>query len=401
MTTRIIEPRGRGFLLFDSHPVGCEQIVADMAGRVWPVSEPRDEKRPVALVIGSSSGYGVAATVAGICRAGVQGIGLCLEKPPTERRTASAGWYRTVATAALAAKAGSDFTFLNGDAFADATKDEVLGLIAERFGGVDYLIYSVAAPRRTDPLTGRTHQSVIQPLGSGHGTKTLDFSGDAPALKQIWIEPATEEEAADTVKVMGGEDWALWVEALNDRGLLRQGFTTVALTYIGSHLTSAIYRQGTIGAAKSHLEETAATLRDTLSAVGGRALTSVNGAAVTQASSAIPGIALYLSFLRAVLGEGLRSPLEQSVDLWDRLTGVKPLELDAQGRIRLDGWELDPAVQAAVTERWEAATSDNLTELADPHWFLDEVNRLYGFDVPGVDYTQQCEPDLPWPTGPR
>jgi enoyl-[acyl-carrier protein] reductase / trans-2-enoyl-CoA reductase (NAD+) len=399
MTERLIEPRGRGFLLFDSHPAGCEKIVGDMWDRVAPaIPDKKAERRPVALIIGSSAGYGMAATIAGIRRYGLDGVGLCFERPPTERRTATAGWYRTIATAELAAKAGRDWSFVNGDAFADTTKEQVLDLLAERFGGIDYLIYSVAAPRRTDPITGQTHQSVIQSLGAGYSTKTLDVSGDEPALKEIWVEPGSDTERADTIKVMGGEDWALWVDALAGRGLLRPGFTTVALSYIGSHLTAPIYRDGTIGAAKAHLEETALTLNGDLAASGGRAMTSVNGAAVTQASTAIPGIALYVSLLRGALGEAMQSPLQQSVELWDRLTGAQPLALDEKDRIRLDWWELHDVSQEEVTERWNSAAPETIGDLADIEWFASEVRRLYGFDVPGVDYTQPSEPDLPWPT---
>lgn len=398
MTARLIEPKGRGFLLFDSHPAGCAKIVADMRDRIAPAISGQAGRRPVVLIIGSSAGYGMAATVAGIGRYGMHGVGLCFERPPTVRRTATAGWYRTAATAELAAVAGSDFSFVNADAFADDTKDHVLDLIAKKFGGIDYLIYSVAAPRRTDPLTGQSHQSVIQPIGKGYSTKTLDFSGEVPSLTERWIEPATAAERADTIKVMGGEDWALWVDALDGRGLLRTGFTSVALSYIGSHLTAPIYRDGTIGAAKADLEDTAITLNAKLRALGGRALTSVNGAAVTQASTAIPGVALYLSLLRGVLGEAMQSPLAQSVELWDQLTGAQTLRLDEQGRLRLDWWELHPLVQEQVTERWKAITSATVGDLADLCWFGGEVRRLYGFDVPGVDYAQPCEPDLLWPT---
>ncbi|MGJ6969444.1 enoyl-[acyl-carrier-protein] reductase FabV [Streptosporangium sp. G11] len=399
MTERLIEPRGRGFLLFDSHPAGCEKIVGDMWDRVAPATAAtKAERRPVALVIGSSAGYGMATTIAGIRRYGLDGVGLCFERPPTERRTATAGWYRTIATAGLAAKAGRDWSFINGDAFADDTKTQVLDLLGERFGGIDYLIYSVAAPRRVDPVTGQTHQSVIQPLGAGYSTKTLDVSDDKPALKEIWVEPGSDTERADTIKVMGGEDWALWVDALAERGLLRPGFTTVALSYIGSHLTAPIYRDGTIGAAKAHLEETALTLNGDLAGVGGRAMTSVNGAAVTQASTAIPGIALYVSLLRGVLGEAMQSPLQQSVELWDRLIGAQALDLDDHGRIRLDRWEWDPLIQEQVTERWGAVDGATIGDLADIDWFTSEVRRLYGFDVAGVNYSAPSEPDLLWPT---
>ena len=221
-------------------------------------------------------------------------------------------------------------------------------------------------------------------------------------LRDITVEPATEEETVGTVAVMGGEDWARWVTALAERGLLRDGFATVALTYIGSSLTSAIYRDGTIGAAKAHLEATALDLSDQLAAVGGRALTSVNGAAVTQASTAIPGIALYVSLLRATLGDRLQSPIEQSVHLWDQLTGAAPLDLDPEGRIRLDRWELLPEVQADVAQRWQSATTETIGSVADVDWFRAQFRALYGFDVPGVDYTRPADPDLPWPgAGPE
>ncbi len=397
MAERVISPTGRGFLLLDSHPAGCERTVADMRARVPANPTGPPGQRPVALVIGSSSGYGLAATVAGLVRYGINGVGIAFEKAPG-RRTATAGWYRTIATAGLAAELGSDMTFVNGDAFADTTKDEVIDHIAKRFGGLDYLIYSVAAPRRADPRNGQTYQSVIKTLGHPTTTRTLEFDSDGtPVLRDITVEPATEEETAGTVAVMGGEDWARWVTALAERGLLRDGFATVALTYIGSSLTSAIYRDGTIGAAKAHLEGTALDLSGQLAAVGGRALTSVNGAAVTQASTAIPGIALYVSLLRATLGDRLQSPIEQSVHLWDQLTGAAPLDLDPEGRIRLDRWELLPEVQSDVAQRWESATTDTIGSVADVDWFRAQFRALYGFDVPGVDYTQPVDPDLPWP----
>ena len=253
-------------------------------------------------------------------------------------------------------------TFINGDAFADTTKDEVIDHIAKRFGGLDYLIYSVAAPRRTDPRNGETYQSVIKTLGSPTTTRTLEFDADgAPVLKDVTVEPATEAETAGTVQVMGGEDWARWVTALAERGLLRDGFATVALTYIGSEPHQRDLprrhdrcREGASGSVRPSISATSS------SSVGGRALTSVNGAAVTQASTAIPGIALYVSLLRATLGDRLQSPIEQSVHLWDQLTGAAPFDLDPEGRIRLDRWELLPEVQSEVAQRWESATPETI-----------------------------------------
>jgi enoyl-[acyl-carrier protein] reductase/trans-2-enoyl-CoA reductase (NAD+) len=396
MSERVVKPTGLGFLLLDSHPTGCFRGVERMRAEVPPPDSP-PARRPTALVIGSSAGYGLATTITGLVRHGIHGAGIGFERPPG-RRSGTAGWYRTIATAELAADLGSDFSFLNADAFADTTKAETLDLLAKRFGGIDHLIYSVAAPRRTDPRTGDTHQSVIKPLGTPHTTRTLEFGSDGtPHLREVTVEPATEAEAAATVRVMGGDDWTRWIVALAERGLLRDGFRTVALTYIGSSLTSRLYREGTIGAAKADLEATAATLTERLAPMGGRAYTSVNGAAVTQASTAIPGIALYVSLLRGVLGDRLQSPVEQSVRLWDQLTGARPLDLDETGRIRLDGWELDASVQAAVTERWQTITPASVTDLADTPWFRSQFRALYGFDVPGIDYTAPVETDLAWP----
>ncbi|MBV9011004.1 MAG: enoyl-[acyl-carrier-protein] reductase FabV [Pseudonocardiales bacterium] len=396
MTTRIISPTGRGFLLLDSHPTGCAENVAEMWSQVRPLDA---HHHPVALIIGSSAGYGLAATIVGLARYGICGVGVCYEKSWSARRTATAGWYRTIATSRMAAKVGTHMEFVNADCFADPTKTEVLDLLAQRFGPVDYLIYSVAAPRRADPVSGDTYRSVIKPIGQAYRTKTLIFDDDgAPLLREIEVPAAEDDDVTGTVKVMGGEDWARWVDALEERGLIRPGFQTVALSYIGSDVTSAIYRRGTIGAAKEHLEKTATTLNARLaSGPGGRALISVNGAAVTQSATAIPGIALYIGLLRGVMGEAMDSPIGQFTELWDQLVGTKRLELDDHGQIRLDQWELARDVQRELAARWQAATPENITTIADIDWFRDEVRRLYGFAVPGVDYDQPVDPDLAWP----
>ncbi|MDN3059385.1 enoyl-[acyl-carrier-protein] reductase FabV [Streptomyces sp. SRF1] len=401
MSERVIAPRNRGFLYLDSHPGGCLQLVADMWQAVPdPAPAPADRERPVALVLGSSAGYGLAATIAGLKRAGIRGIGVCFEKEPTERRSATAGWYRTAATAGLARQVGADMAWLNGDAFSDTTKDQVAELLAQRYSSrLDYLIYSVAAPRRTDPDTGASYASVLKPIGAPHRTKTLVFEDGAPVIREVESAPAEGDDIEQTVAVMGGADWERWIDHLADRGLLADGFTTAALSYIGSPLTAAIYRQGTIGAAKGHLEATARTLNERLDKlVGGRAVTSVNGAAVTQSSTAIPGIALYIGLLRGVLGESLVPPVGQLTDLWDQLTGATPLVLDDDGRVRLDTWELTDDVQAAVANRWHQATTATISDLADLDWFHAEVQRLYGFSVPGIDYHAAVETDIPWPT---
>jgi enoyl-[acyl-carrier protein] reductase/trans-2-enoyl-CoA reductase (NAD+) len=400
VSERVLIPRNRGFLFLDSHPAGCRQLVADM----WqacpaPAGVPEGDG-PVALVIGSSAGYGLAATLAGLKRAGIRGIAVSFEKAPTVRRTATAGWYRTAATADIARTAGRDLVFLNGDAFSDSIKDQVADLIEQRFGGrLDYLIYSVAAPRRTDPDTGTTYASVLKPIGRANRTKTLVFDDEGlPEVREVETGPAEGDDVEQTVAVMGGADWERWIDHLAGRGLLADKFATAALSYIGSSLTAAIYRQGTIGVAKAHLEATAHTLNERLDkTVGGRAVTSVNGAAVTQSSTAIPGIALYTGLLRGVLGENLVPPIRQLAALWDQLTGATPLALDDEGRIRLDTFELTDDVQTAVAERWETATTATIADLADLDWFRAEVRRLYGFSVPGIDYTVPVATDVLWP----
>ncbi|MDT0306458.1 enoyl-[acyl-carrier-protein] reductase FabV [Streptomyces sp. DSM 44917] len=403
MSERVVAPRHRGFLYVDAHPAGCRRVVEDMWQAVPAAAPAPEAERPVALIIGSSAGYGLAATVAGLRRAGIRGVAVCFEKEPTGRRTGTAGWYRTAATAELArqaGQAGQEMVFLNGDAFGDDLKERVATLIEERFGGrLHHLVYSVAAPRRTDPDTGATYSSVLKPVGGPHRTKTLLFEdGDVPVVREVEAAAAQGDDVEQTVNVMGGADWERWIAHLAGRGLLAEGFATVALTYIGSPLTAALYRQGTIGAAKAHLEATAGILHERLEKlVGGRAFTSVNGAAVTQSSTAIPGIALYTGLLRGVLGEGLVPPAAQLSALWDDLTGAAPLPVDGEGRVRLDTWELEEEVQAAVTRRWELATTESIAELADVDWFLGEVRRLYGFAVPGIDYDRPVETAVPWP----
>ncbi|TDD61396.1 enoyl-[acyl-carrier-protein] reductase FabV [Kribbella antibiotica] len=389
MSERVVKPVGRGFLFLDSHPAGCTQVARNLAASV----EPRPADRRVALVIGSSSGYGLATTIAGLAQFGIDGIGIAFEKDATARRTATAGWYRTVETAALAAELGRDFTFVNADAFADTTKTEVLDLIAEKFGKIDHLVYSVAAPRRTDPRNGETYQSALKTIGEPYTTKSLAYDGTEPQLTEVTVDPASEDDLAQTVKVMGGEDWARWITALQERDLLNEGFNTVALTYIGSDITGPIYRQGSIGTAKADLEQTALTLAKD----GFTAHTSVNGAAVTQASSAIPGIGLYTSLLHKTLGDAMQTPMQQSVSLWAQLTGETPLDLDEENRIRLDRWELTPEVQTDVHAAWQSVTPETIADLADHEWFYAEIRRLYGFDVPGVDYDAEVEVDVPWP----
>ncbi|MGW2872310.1 enoyl-[acyl-carrier-protein] reductase FabV [Kitasatospora sp. NPDC001225] len=396
MSIQQITPKQRGYLIVNSHPAGSEATVDRQWRRIEPAAATG--RAPVVLVLGASAGYGQAILLAGLRRHGVRGIGVAYEGAATERRTATAGWYRTAATSALAEGSGGDVTFLNADAYADATRAEVLKLLAERYGPVDHLVYSLASPRRTDPATGEVHHSVIKPIGSPYTSPSLLFDDGAPQVGTVDLAPADEAERAATVKVMGGEDWGLWVRALAEADLLAPGFTTVALSYVGSEITAPVYRQGTIGAAKEHLEATARELQTGVLADRGRAFTVVAGAAVTQASTAIPSIALYTSLLRNVLGEdGWRTTDDQAVDLWEQLTGAKEPALDDRGRIRLDGWELDPAVQDRVRELWADPAAALAADPAGAAWFYNQFRQLYGWDVPDVDYTVGVETSVPWP----
>ncbi|MBT2457114.1 enoyl-[acyl-carrier-protein] reductase FabV [Streptomyces sp. ISL-86] len=397
MSLRQIEPKQRGFLVVNSHPEGAAQTVH----RMWDGIPARSGgRRPVALILGHSAGYGLATLLAGLRQHGIRGIGVAFEAADTGRRTATAGWYRTEATAQLAAAADHDIRFVNTDAFSADAKTEIADLLEQHYGQVDYLVYSLAAPRRTDPATGIVHHSVIKPLGAPYEAPALDFSGTDPQVSRARIAAGTEDEARATVAVMGGDDWHLWVRALAARQLLADGFTTVALTYVGSEVTAPVYRQGTIGAAKEHLEQTAHDLNSStlLKEKDGRAFTVVAGAAVTQASSAIPSIALYTAFLRTVLGEaGFRTTTEQAIDLWDQLEGRTPLVLDEAGRIRLDGWELDDQVQDRVRRLWADPERGLEEARSGADWFMSQVQELYGWGVDGTVYGQPVETDVPWP----
>jgi enoyl-[acyl-carrier protein] reductase / trans-2-enoyl-CoA reductase (NAD+) len=406
MTARVLRPEGKGFIFLDAHPVGCASTVDSMIGEATLAgapsrSESAEPAGPRALIIGSSAGYGLAATVAGLFGHAAHVIGVCFERPATARRSASAGWYRTATLVSRATAAGLLFEPVNGDCFDPAVRANVLDRAAAAVGQIDVLIYSVAAPRRTDPADGVVYHSAVKPIGVAYRTRNVAFA-DGVVLRESVHEPATHAEIEATVKVMGGEDWAAWVADAASRGLLAPGFQTAALTYVGSQLTAPIYRHGTIGRAKDHLEATAAELTSgVLPGVGGTALTCVHCAAVTQSSLAIPGISLYLSMLRSVARVQAESPVAQSNRLWEYLTGGAGGATDSQGRLRLDEWELSADVQAELRSRWQASTEDLASGLADLDWFRRQIWQLYGFDVPGVDYSQPVETEVPWPAGPQ
>lgn len=390
----VVTPRMKGFLALSAHPAGCARNVA---GWVESVAMPKRDGAatlPV-LVIGSSTGYGLASSIVAGFRYHAPVIGVCLERPANGRRTASAGWYNVAAHHDQAQAAGLDLRTFNADCFSTATKDQVIEELRRDYGSLGTLIYSVAAPVRTLPDSGETARSVIKPLGQAFRTKTIQL--DTGQVIEVDLAPATPDETEATRHVMGGDDWRLWVEALRDAELLADGFRTVAYTYVGADLTAPIYRSGTIGSAKEHLETTARALDVDLEAVGGSARTSVNSAAVTQAAAAIPAVPLYVSLLLSVtrdLGVPFEEPAAQIARLWDGIAN-NCLEVDGEGRIRLDTWELHPDVQDEISRRWSLLDDQTIATLADIEGFRRRFRQLFGFDVDGIDYETPVDVDVP------
>ncbi|MDP5200532.1 enoyl-ACP reductase FabV [Flavobacterium sp. DG2-3] len=381
----IIEPRMRGFICLTAHPTGAEQNVKNQIEYVKSKGEIAGAKK--VLVIGASTGFGLASRITSAFGSGASTIGVFFEKPPVEGKTASPGWYNSAAFEKEAHKAGLYAKSINGDAFLNEIKRETLDLIKADLGQVDLIIYSLASPVRTNPNTGVTHRSVLKPIGQTFTNKTVDFH--TGKVSDVSIAPANEEDIENTVAVMGGEDWAMWIEALKNENLLAEGATTVAYSYIGPALTEAVYRKGTIGRAKDHLEATAFTISDSLESLGGKAYVSVNKALVTQASSAIPVIPLYISLLYKIMKEeGIHEGcIEQIQRLFqDRLYNGSEVPVDEKGRIRIDDWEMREDVQAKVAKLWEEATTESLPEIGDLAGYRSDFLNLFGFEVPGVDY---------------
>ncbi|MFC4479274.1 enoyl-ACP reductase FabV [Flavobacterium chungangensis] len=381
----IIEPRMRGFICLTAHPTGAEQNVKNQIEYVKSKGEIAGAKK--VLVIGASTGFGLASRITSAFGSGASTIGVFFEKPPVEGKTASPGWYNSAAFEKEAHKAGLYAKSINGDAFSNEIKRETLDLIKADLGQVDLIIYSLASPVRTNPNTGVTHRSVLKPIGQTFTNKTVDFH--TGKVSDVSIAPANEEDIENTVAVMGGEDWAMWIDALKAENLLAEGATTVAYSYIGPALTEAVYRKGTIGRAKDHLEATAFTIEDSLKSIGGRAFVSVNKALVTQASSAIPVIPLYISLLYKIMKEeGIHEGcIEQIQRLFqDRLYNGSEVPVDEKGRIRIDDWEMREDVQEKVAKLWLEATTETLPEIGDLAGYRSDFLNLFGFEVPGVDY---------------
>ncbi|MHA8094411.1 enoyl-ACP reductase FabV [Aquirufa lenticrescens] len=385
----IIEPRMRGFICLTSHPKGCEKNVLNQIDYVKSKGAIDGPKK--VLVIGASTGFGLASRITSAFGSDAATIGVFFEKAPAEGKTASPGYYNSLAFEAAAGKAGLYAKSINGDAFSNEVKEQTIDLIKADLGQVDLVIYSLASPVRQHPVTGVLHRSVLKPIGDTFTDKTVDFH--TGIVSDVTITPCSDEDIANTVEVMGGEDWQMWMDALLNAGVLAEGAMTVAYSYIGPKVTEPVYRKGTIGMAKDHLEATAFKITDDLAKIGGKAFVSVNKALVTQASSAIPVIPLYISLLYKIMkAEGTHEGcIEQIQRLFSaRLYTNGSIPVDEKGRIRIDDWEMNPEVQKEVAELWKGATTENLTAIGDLAGYKSDFLNLFGFGIDGVDYAAEA-----------
>ena len=388
----IIRPRIRGYICTTAHPDGCRSLVNEQIARArGQAGKPAAASQSV-LVLGGSGGYGLASRIDWAFRTGAKTLCLSFEKEPSNDATATAGWYNNQAFDRAANASGLYARSLNADAFADETKEQVAQIVRDDLGGLDVLIYSLASPVRKD-LDGTVFRSAIKPIGRSVRLKTLQV--EKGVVHEIEVPPATDEEIYSTIKVMGGQDWERWVAHLQAKHLLNPGFKTVAYTYIGSDLTWPVYWEGTLGKAKEDLDRAAQTMRGALEQVSGDARVAVLKAVVTQASSAIPAIPLYVSLLFKVMKEqGVHEDCLQNVSRLFRswVAGDGLVETDESGRLRVDDWELRQDIQVEVRRRWTAAHTDNIMELSDLGGFRRDFLRIFGFAVDGVDYESEVSP---------
>ena len=390
----IIKPRVRGFLCITTHPEGCRENVNRQIRHVQSQGPIEGGPKRV-LVLGASTGYGLASRITAAFGAGASTLGVFFEKPGTERKPGTAGWYNAAAFHSAADEAGLYAKSINGDAFSDDVKARVIDLIKEDLGAIDLVVYSLAAPRRTHPKTGVVHTSTLKPIGSDTVQKGVNT--DKEEIQEYHLEAANQDEIDNTVAVMGGEDWQMWIEALDEAGVLAEGAKTTAYTYIGEKITWDIYWHGTIGAAKKDLDKRVVDIRERLAAHGGDARVSVLKAVVTQASAAIPAMPIYLAILFKVMKA--RGEHEGCIEQVNRLfrdslygTATGP---DVDGRLRADNLELNPEVQAEVAEIWAQINTDNLKTLSDFDGYRQEFLQLFGFEVDGVDYDADVNPEVP------
>ena len=404
MPESIVKPKIRGFISLTSHPAGCAENIHSQIKQIESqmLSEHTDRTMRNTLVIGSSTGYGLGAALTACFGYKANTLGVCFEKSPNELKTGTAGWYNSASASHMAKNKGLVYKTINGDAFSDEIKQQVVNQLREEYGPIDTLIYSLAAPRRNNP-SGKHWDSVLKPIGQVYSGKSFDLRREE--ISHIEIEPATDEEINSTIKVMGGEDWENWVSLLDKQNLLAPNFKTVAFSYIGPDLTKALYREGTIGRAKAHLESTANTIHALVNQNprlrgdgSGGAWISVNKAVVTQASSAIPVVGLYMSILFRIMNnrDDNESTCTQAIRLFhDYLMHPSPIKTDAARRIRLDNFEMLTEVQEQVEAIWGDITNDNLGELADWPYFKNEFGRLFGFNVNEINYEKPVEIDVP------
>ena len=375
----------RGFICLTAHPKGCEQNVKNQIEYVKSKGKINGPKR--VLVIGASTGFGLASRITSAFGSDAVTIGVFFEKAPSEGKTASPGWYNSAAFEQEAQKAGLYAKSINGDAFSNEVKQQTIEMIKADLGQIDLIIYSLASPVRQHPVTGVLHRSTLKPIGSTFTNKTVDFhTGN---VTNVSIEPANEEDIANTVVVMGGEDWSMWMDALKGAGVLAEGATTIAYSYIGPEVTEAVYRKGTIGRAKDHLEATAFEITEKLKDINGKGYVSVNKALVTQASSAIPVIPLYISLLYKIMkAEGIHEGcIEQIQRLYaERLYTGNTVPTDDKGRIRIDDWEMRSDVQERIAKLWLESTTETLVELGDLAGYKQDFLNLFGFGFEGIDY---------------
>ena len=387
----VIKPKIRGFICTNAHPTGCAAHVNEQIAYVK--NQPQAVKKPKnVLVIGASTGYGLSSRITAAFGNGANTLGIFFEKPPTENKTASAGWYNTAAFQQAADAAGLWSKNINGDAFSHAIKQQAIDLIKAELGSIDLIVYSLASPRRTDPDTGEVYSSTLKPIGASVTTKNLNTS--KRIIDEVSVEAANDAEIAGTIKVMGGADWELWINALHAAGVLASGFKTVAYTYIGKELTWPIYGKATIGRAKEDLDRAAAEINHKTSAIAGQAFVTSLNAVVTQASSAIPIMPLYISAMFKVMkADGTyEGCIEQIQGLFrDNLYSNTPI-LDEQGRLRQNNKELADSVQQRVTDIWHSVTTETIDEQTDYVGYHQEFLRLFGFGMNGVDYDQDVEP---------
>ncbi len=384
----IVAPKIRGFICTTAHPAGCAANVREQIEYVQSQTKIAGGPKNV-LVIGASNGYGLASRIVAAFGCGAKTVGVFFEKESeNDKRTATAGWYNSLAFDREAKAAGLFSENINGDAFSDEIKLQTIATIKKNMGPIDLVVYSLASPRRTDPKTGILYKSTLKPVGAPYTNKSIDFETDK--IIEVTLPSATADEVAHTVAVMGGEDWELWMDALEKEGLLSPHAITVAYSYVGPAVTHAVYRSGTIGAAKDHLEATAKKLDERLKKKQGRAFVSVNKALVTQSSSAIPFIPLYFTILMKVLiQKGLHEEcIHQMVRLFNqRLYTDKPVPVDSEGRIRVDDWEMREDVQREVAAAWVGVTSENVKQIADVSGYHKDFLKLFGFGLKNVDYS--------------